>query len=113
MLALQEVSQSAGVPPADQALLKSLFVCPGQEPTVREDNHALRVARGLQEAGISCSWFWQPIKIGYGEYDEGMALFALNQEITEADSFYISGCREYENWKTRKVFGIRGSRCGD
>ena len=113
MLALQEVSQSAGVPPADQALLKSLFVCPGQEPTVREDNHALRVARGLREAGVSCSWFWQPIKIGYGEYDEGMALFALNQEIAEADSFYISGCREYGNWKTRKVFGIRGSRCGD
>lgn len=113
VLALQEVSQSVSAPPADRALVNGLFVCPGQEPTVREDNHALRVARGLQEAGISCSWFWQPIKIGYGKYDEGMALFALNQEITEADSFYISGCREYDNWKTRKVFGIRGSRCKD
>lgn len=113
VLALQEVSQSADAPPADWGLLKGLFVCQGQEPVIRADNHALRVAAGLRKAGISCSWFWQPVKIGYGKYDEGMALFVLNQEIAEADSFYISHCQEYDNWKTRKVLGIRGSRRRD
>lgn len=113
VLALQEVSQSADAPPADRGLLKGLFVCQGQEPVIRADNHALRVAAGLRKAGISCSWFWQPVKIGYGKYDEGMALFVLNQEIAEADSFYISRCQEYDNWKTRKVLGIRGSRRRD
>ncbi len=113
ILALQEVCQSVDAPPVNGALLKGLFVCQGQEPVIREDNHALQVAAGLEKAGVSCSWFWQPIKIGYGKYDEGMALFCLNQEIREAETFFISGCTAYENWKTRKVMGIRTSKYDD
>lgn len=113
ILALQEVSQSVGAPPAEGRLLKGLFTCRGQEPVIRKDNHALQVASGLEKAGVHCSWFWQPVKIGYGKYDEGMALFCLNQEIREAESFYISGCTAYENWKTRKVLGIRTDQYDD
>lgn len=90
-----------------------MFPCGAQGYVVREDNHALRIAQGLLEAGVSCSWYWEPVKIGYGRYDEGMALFCLGHTILEADSFFLSGCREYDNWKTRKAIGVRMSGCGD
>ena len=67
----------------------------------------------LHQAGITCSWTWVSGKIGYGIYDEGMALLCLNGNITAVDSFFISGCQDYQYWKTRKILGVKTSNCND
>lgn len=74
---------------------------------IREDNHAAQVASRLWQAGIPCSWTWVPAKIGYDKYDEGLAFLCLNREIRTAESIFISNCRDYGNWKTRKALGIQ------
>ena len=129
ILSLQEVNQSIGAKPAGEGLLEGWFPCPAEGVAVsgiggavescrrqegggggiriREDNHAAQVAFRLRQAGIPCSWTWVPAKIGYGKYDEGLAFLCLNRKIRAAESQYLSGCRDYSNWKTRKTLGIQ------
>lgn len=107
VMALQEVNQSAAAPVLGAEELTGMVPVPGIDIPVRRDNHAAEVARRLREAGFPCSWTWLPIKLGYGKYDEGVALFSLSGSIAEVDAFRISGCDDYQNWKTRKVLGIR------
>lgn len=106
ILALQEVSQSAGESALRQDSLSGLVPCPGFGGTFKKDNHAARLARMLSEAGIPYYWTWVPAKLGYEKYDEGLAVFS-RYPILEADSFQISRCSDYHNWKTRRVLGIR------
>ena len=42
---------------------------------------------------------------GYGIYDEGLAVLSRSP-ILGTSQFYITGIRDYENWKTRKILGI-------
>lgn len=106
IIALQEVNQSALAPLADPASLAGYVPCAENEIPVREDNHAARAAQLLRQAGLSYSWTWVPAKLGYGKYDEGLALFSRSP-IIQTDAFYISHSQDYSNWKTRKVLGIR------
>ena len=91
IVALQEVNQSLAAAKLNRS--------------VREDNHAYRVAKLLKEAGASYYWSWIPIKIGYDILEEGMAVFSKTL-IENTDSFFVSTSRNYCNWKTRKVLGI-------
>lgn len=112
ILALQEVNQTMDASPAPQELLTGLAPCPGSLP-IRRDNHAARTALGLRKLGLSCSYTWISSKIGYDRYDEGLALVCLNRRIQAVDSFYISGCEDYHNWKTRRVLGVQVEGCED
>lgn len=117
IVALQEVNQSVSARPAGKALLEGAYVaqegeCLQGTGVIREDNHAAQAAFRLREAGIACWWAWVPAKIGYGKYDEGLAFLCLGRRITAAESFFISGCREYGNWKTRKALGIQAEGSG-
>ncbi len=118
VIAMQEVNQSIDAPLARAALLDGYVPCLSGHAAIREDNHstriairednhAARIARRLRDGGLSYSWTWMPAKVGYGKYDEGMALFSLKEGIRSAESFYISGCTDYQNWKTRRTLGIR------
>lgn len=107
IIAMQEVNQSADAPEVPQKLLTNYCPCEENHIPVRMDNHAFNVARLLQEAGITCFWTWLPAKLGYSVYDEGLALFSLKHRITDIDSLYTSSSRDYQNWKTRRVLGIR------
>lgn len=113
VIALQEVNQTASAPAAEDALLTGLFPCPQNHLPIRQDNHAAHAARLLRQAGLECSWTCMPVKTGYGIYDEGLAFLCLSRKITAARSFYISGCTDYQNWKTRRALGIRTSGCED
>ena len=113
ILALQEVNQSVNAKEADQELLEGYVPYKENKIPVRLDNHAARVALLLRQAGIFSSWTWIPAKLGYGKYDEGMAIFSLNSPVTEVDSFYISRGQDYENWKTRKVLGVQVAGSSD
>lgn len=107
IIAMQEVNQSVDAPLVGKPLLYGYVPCPGNNIMIREDNHAAQAAFRFYFAGLPCSWTWVPAKIGYGRYDEGMAIFCFNDKISDIESFYISHCQEYTNWKTRKVLGVR------
>ena len=72
---------------------------------IRADNHAFNLALLLARAGVSYQWTWTPAKAGYGIYDEGLAVLSRSP-ILGTSQFYITGIRDYENWKTRKILGI-------
>jgi len=105
LIALQEVNQSA-----DAAVVhdfSGMVKLPGCEIFLKEDNHALRIARQLEAEGFPVSWVYLPIKLGYGKYDEGVAVMSLNGRITSTDVCTISHADDYHNWRTRKVLGVQ------
>lgn len=106
LIAMQEVNQTIESPEIDPAFLEGQFPVPGYV-VIREDNHAAQVVDRLRKKGIECSWTWLPIKRGYGIYDEGVAIISLNRKICDVDCFPVSKSNDYENWRTRKVMGVR------
>ena len=106
ILALQEVNQSAAAARVEPSGLSGYVRCRDFKGEVREDNHGLRLSRLLRERGLRYFWTWVPAKLGYGKYDEGLAVFS-RYPILEVDSFRISGCEDYGNWKTRRILGVR------
>lgn len=107
VVALQEVNQTMTAAELEEDGLEGMVPVPGNVIPVRRDNYAAEVVRRLRDAGMRYSWSWLPVKVGYGRYDEGIALFSLGRNIVQVDSFRISGCCGYHNWKTRKVLGVR------
>ena len=106
VIAMQEVNQTIAAPKASPHMHKGLISVSRGIP-LREDNHAAVIAKRLHLAGIPCSWAWLPIKIGYGKYDEGLAVLALNHTIRHAESILISHADDYANWKTRRILGVQ------
>lgn len=80
--------------------------------TINEDNHVYRAAKLLEEYGLKYYWKWLPVKMGYDKYDEGLAIMSLSP-ITDTDEFLISNSKDYSNWKTRKILGIKTSNNDD
>lgn len=104
IIAMQEVNQSRNAAIIDGDKLVGMFSCQS-DISLREDNHAVKVAQLLNEKGMKYYWTWLPIKIGYEKYDEGLAIFS-RYPIIETDSFLMSNCNDYSNWRTRKVLGV-------
>ena len=104
IVAMQEVNQTADAPLAGKPLLVGYVPCKENDILVREDNHAAQAAFRFHFAGLPCSWTWVPAKIGYGKYDEGMAIFSFNKKITEiaqecgfgSDSYFGKVFMEHE-----------------
>ena len=111
IIALQEVNQSAEASLYPSVLLERYTRCKDCDVVIHEDNHAARLAQLLSERGIKYYWTWIPVKLGYGKYDEGLALFS-REKILETEQFPTSRIRDYRNWKSRKVLGIYTSHNG-
>lgn len=111
IIALQEVNQTACGAVADIEALKGYVPC-GENITVREDNHVFNAAKLLREKGMEYSWTWLPMKRGYDKYDEGIALMSMSP-IIETRVITVSAIDDYNNWKTRKIFGIRTEAAPD
>lgn len=107
LVAMQEVNQTMTALPAAAEWLEGYHPAPGHNIPILRDNHAAQAAGRLRAAGVPCSWTWLPAKRGYEKYDEGMALLSLGKPIAQVDAFRISGCSDYENWRTRKALGVR------
>ncbi len=107
IIAMQEVNQSCNATTVNK---NELFKMVPSESNIiiRSDNHALHVIQMLHEKGIDYYWSWLPVKLGYQKYDEGLAILS-KYPILETDSFLISNCKDYTNWKTRKALGIKTS----
>ncbi len=106
ILAMQEVNQTAAAGSLSLRQLTGYLPCPGMRVPVRCDNHAAWMAKRLRQTGLHYHWTWISAKLGYGKYDEGLALFS-RRPIREAEQFFISRTHDYSNWKTRKALGIR------
>ena len=78
----------------------------GPDTGAHEDNHALRAVRLIEERGVCYYWCWLPVKLGFGKYDEGLAILSLSP-IAEKEEILISRSSDYFNWKTRKILGVR------
>lgn len=105
VIALQEVNQLMSAPTVHQALLVD-FSSTNNEYPVREDNFAFLLQKKLQEKGINYYWTWEPSHIGYNSYDEGLAILSL-KPIQETRSFFASKNTAYDDYKSRKVIGIK------
>lgn len=108
IIALQEVNQSVG---ADEIHVDNLhgFVPPKENERkipLKSDNHAYNIVKRLSESGLKYNWTYLPIKNGYGIFDEGIALLSRTP-ISETDFFTVSVNDSYDNWKTRKILGIK------
>ena len=106
IIALQKVNQSADEEDLDPEMLEGQYPVPGCM-RIRRDNHAAQVAWRLRQAGVECSWAWIPIKLGYGKFDEGVAILSLGRKIRCVDQFPISKSKDYDNWRTRGVLGVQ------
>lgn len=106
LIALQEVNQLTSSAEAELSMLEGMAAAPSGIP-VRSDNHAAWIAYLLRAAGIPVSWAWIPVKLGYGRYDEGLALLSMGGSIADLDVVQLSRCSDYDNWKTRKALGVR------
>lgn len=104
IIALQEVNQTCSAPTAKDRC--GMAVLQDDIP-LKADNHALGIARKMMDSGVDLSWTWVPVKRGYGRYDEGLALISLKGELSKIDVFTISKDGDYENWRTRRVLGMR------
>ncbi len=110
MIALQEVNQtmeSAEV----SGDIERYFPC-GEDIVIREDNHVYNVAKLLKERGVEYFWTWLPIKKGYDRYDEGVALMCRSP-ILETETVTVSDIDDYNDWRTRKLLGIRTEELPD
>ena len=98
IIAMQEVNQSRFL----KDIVGNIDGMIDTKARVKSDNHAYKLYNMLFEKGLDYYWIWMPIKLGYGLYDEGIALFS-KYPITNYDAFVISEVDDYNNWKTRKV----------
>lgn len=105
IIALQEVNQSADADRVDESWLVGHHSCNGKV-AVREDNHAYRAIKKLRERGLNYNWCWLGVKNGYGNFDEGLAVFSLSP-ISDTKIVRLSSTHDYKNWRTRKALGIK------
>ncbi len=110
IIALQEVNQSA-VSPVVDALSELYYPC-RNDVILREDNHALNVVRLLHDMSVRYYWTWLPVKKGYDRFDEGLALLS-SSPIVDTDVLCVSSNDGYDNWRTRKLLGIRTDKYPD
>lgn len=89
VIALQEVSQSIDS--------KIVF------DNIKEDNYALVLINEIKNlGGFNYNFSWDFSHIGYGKYEEGLAILSKH-EIINKESFYSSKSKDINFWKTRKI----------
>lgn len=99
VIALQEVNQTIN---------EEICTCPDITGKVKKDNFLLEVIKNIN-ASQNYHGVWMPIKKGYGKFDEGIALLS-KLEIIETKDFYVSHSEDYNNWKTRRIVGIKTNK---
>ena len=103
IVALQEVNQLVKSEPVNN--IYGYVQC-DDNVIIKKDNFALALVQKLKEKGLNYFWSYIPSHIGYGIYDEGLAILSL-RKIDKATQFYISKIRDYENFKTRRIVGVK------
>lgn len=105
MIALQECSQNCAYDSVGVEHLPSLHTHK-ENLVITKDNCALMIVDALKRKGAVYDWTWCSAKLGYGKYDEGLAIIS-RYPILDTEEFYISALQDYNNWKTRKIIGCK------
>lgn len=105
IIALQEVNQNIKSKKANEKLLNH-YIQTDSKIVIKDDNHVMRIANILEAKKVVYEWSWVPIKCGYDIYEEGIAIMS-KYPIIEVKEFYISKNKDFYNWKSRKVLGIK------
>ncbi|MBO1510243.1 endonuclease/exonuclease/phosphatase family protein [Metabacillus bambusae] len=75
--------------------------------TINKDNYLTILLNELKELGVTnYNYIWDFSHIGFDRYEEGLAMLTKHQ-IEEKSSFFISLTDEPDNWKTRKIVGVK------
>ena len=98
VIALQEVNQSKNA----EKIANNVF----PDTYIREDNYAYQLVKDLEALGHSYRYVYLPIKIGYGCYDEGLAILSKHP-ILQVEQVPLSEIRDYTNWKKRDALGVQ------
>lgn len=101
VIALQEVCQTQSAEIADAEEIHGC-VQTGRQTVIRKDNYVLRLIHNLSQKGCRYHWSWHGIKVGYGIFDEGLAIVS-RFPIRSVETYYLSDSHDYGNWKTRKA----------
>lgn len=101
VIALQEVNQSMASKAVTEAIDCGYCACQSGV-VLKEDNHALNVAKRLKSMGYPMYWTWTPAKKGYDKYEEGLALFSV-YPIEKVEQIYTTVSKDFNNWKVRKA----------
>ena len=99
IVAMQEVNQTSSEEITDNSLFTTNDI-------IRSDNYALRVMDLLKDRGKEYFASWMAIKNGYNKFDEGMAILSRSK-IEDVKELLISEKNDYNDWKTRKILGIK------
>ena len=100
VICLQEVNQTMTSSEVD---VDGFFT--GKD-TIKQDNYAKDLVQDLLELGHQYYWMWEPVKIGYGKYEEGLAILSKT-EILDHESILLTHTDDFNNWKKRKALGVK------
>ena len=76
------------------------------EAQLKEDNYASALVNKLNALGSNYLWTWIPIKIGYGKYEEGLALLSKTPMFSQ-EEILLTSIDDFSNWKTRKALVVQ------
>ena len=105
VIALQEVSQTSSLSILD-ADSKYGVVSMRSDISIKADNYAVNLCKELHNRDAHYNCLWLPIKRGYENLDEGVAILSRSN-ICDADIVNLSLNDDYNSWKTRKGLGIK------
>ena len=105
VIALQEVSQTSSLPVLDSNSRYGV-VSMRKDIPLKADNYAVNLCQILFENNAHYNCLWLPIKRGYENLDEGVAILSRGN-VCDADVVNLSQNDDYNSWKTRKGLGIK------
>lgn len=107
VVALQEVCQTREAPLLTYRPIGYSAAEPGA--SLREDLFVLHLTRMLCERGERYTWSYLPIKLGYGKYDEGVALLS-REPMRDLTALTVSKRDDDLDFRTRRLLGARIGR---
>lgn len=99
-VALQEVYQSRSAPALER--IPTGIHCFASDIPLRENNFLVKLLARLKGEYTCC---YLPVKIGYGTYDEGLAVLC-RFPIGEVRAISLTPHRSYEDWRRRCALAV-------
>ena len=100
VVALQEVNQSIAA-----EIVRTDHNYKGKA-IIKKDNYAYALTEEIKALGMKYEWVYIPVKVGYGKFDEGLALLSLHP-IASIENILLSNTFDYTCWKKRNALGIK------
>lgn len=104
VIAMQEVNQTINGAVLEMDSLKNVFILGDVPP--KKDNYAIALLNELERRKIKYNLCWTGFKKSYEQLDEGIAIMSRSK-IDEYEAQTVSITDDYDNWRKRKIVGIK------